>query len=121
MDQLTTIKQGDLISFLHGKEGAAARPFERDIFLDCTFIAGVKECAVNVGDRLQLFRDVSSSDPCAIEIRDAGGKKAGNVPQFDSAVFARLMDAGKHLFCTVAAAETRGGSPKIKIKIFLHE
>ena len=75
-----------------------------------------------VGDRLAFFREPDNPhDAQAIVIKTAGGSKIGYVPQRDNVIFARLMDAGKLLFGTIAAMERKDSWHKIAIKVFLHE
>ncbi len=132
MSELKKSEDSDLISLLHGKGGELTlpKPFERDIFLfdtcvaGTTHIPGIKELEphINIGDRLEFFREPSNPyDSRAIVIRNSDGVKIGYVPKVDNAVFARLMDAGKLLFGKVAEKQLKGGWLKIDIKIFLQE
>ena len=121
-----------VISPLHGKDGLPAipRPYERDIFLFDTRIAGTRHIEgiedlaphLNVDDKLEFFREPDSQyDDKAIAIRNVDGVKIGYVPQADNVIFARLMDAGKLLFVKITANEMRGSWLRIDIKVFLHE
>lgn len=105
------IKTGgkDIVSLLHGKNGELAmpRPFEREIFLFDTYVAGtthvtgIEDMAPYLaeGDRLEFFREPDNPyDPQAIVVKNADGVKIGYVPKSDNVVFSRLMDAGKLLF-----------------------
>lgn len=131
MGEISVSKQGQLVGLLHGKGGLTPpKPFERDIFLFDTHIAGtthvpgIEELAphLNEGDRLDFFREPDNAyDGHAIVIRNAGGVKLGYVPQADNVIFARLMDAGKLLFGRISSKEQKGKWLKIGIKVFLHE
>ena len=99
---------GELAGLLHGKGGGLTvpKPFERDIFLIDTFVAGtthikdIGELAshLDIDDRLDFFREPDNKyDPKAIVIKNSDGLKIGYVPREDNAVFSRLMDAGKLL------------------------
>lgn len=105
-------------------------PFERDIFLFETHIAGIThiediheiEKNLKVGDRLEFFREPKNPyDEGAIVIKTKDKIKIGYVPQKDNIVFSRLMDAGKLLFGKIKTKELVGNWVKIKIEIFLHE
>ena len=105
-------------------------PFERDIYLFDTYVAGtthiegIDDLAASLrdGDRLVFYREPDNPhDPQAIRIETLEEKKIGYVPRRDNVVFSRLMDAGKLLFATIAAKEMRGNWLKIDIKIYLHE
>lgn len=131
MNELVKAEGGGLISLLHSPEGLKLpQPFERDIFLFDTRVAGTSfitgiedlEPYLNPGDRLQFFREPNNPyDEYAIVIKNSSGVKIGYVPRADNIVFARLMDAGKLLFGRIAAKEMRGRWLDMKIKIFMHE
>ena len=132
MSNIIKTDGGSLSGLLHGKGGGLSipKPFERDIFLFDTFVAGtthiegIDELAayLNIGDKLDFFREPDNPyDPRAIVIRTANGVKIGYVPKDDNAVFSRLMDAGKLLFGKITTKETKGKWHKIRIDIYLHE
>lgn len=126
------IESGGLLGLLHGKgrDLVIPKPFERDIFLFDTYIAGtthvegIEELALylNVDDKLDFFREPDNPyDEQAIMIKTTNSVKLGYVPKQDNVIFARLMDAGKLLFGRISHKETKGRWVKIKIKVFLHE
>lgn len=131
MEELVPENSGGLVSLLHGSGGLSApNPFERDIFLFDTRVAGTShvegikdlEPHMHVGDRLEFFREPDNPyDKAAIVIKNADGVKIGYVPKQDNVIFARLMDAGKLLFGKITAKEMKGSWLKIDIKVFLHE
>lgn len=105
-------------------------PFERDIYLFDTFVAGtsyidgIEAIGLNLkeGDQLVFYREPKNPhDPQAIRIETLDKIKIGYVPRRDNVVFSRLMDAGKVLFAKIVNKETEGTWLKITIKIFLHE
>jgi hypothetical protein len=132
MSGLIRNEDGGLIGFLHSRDegGALPKPFERDIFLFDTHVAGTShvegieelEPYLKVGDRLGFFREPDNSyDRKAIAIKNVDGVRIGYVPKADNVIFARLMDAGKLLFGEITARAMVGDWLKIDIKIFLHE
>ena len=132
MGELMSADSGGLLGLLHGKNGNLdiPKPFERDIFLFDTHVAGTShvegieelEPHLGPGDKLDFFREPDNPyDPQAIMIKNADGVKIGYVPKRDNVVFARLMDAGKLLFGRISDKEMRGGWLRIEIKVFLHE
>ena len=132
MSDLVKIDNGDLIEYLikTGKEIDLPKPFERDIYLFDTYVAGTSHIEgienigshINDGDRLVFYREPENEhDPQAIRIENLNGEKIGYVPRKDNVVFSRLMDAGKVLFAKVIEKEMKGKWLKIKIKIYLHE
>jgi hypothetical protein len=132
MGDLTKNKSGELVSLFHGKGGnlAIPKPFERDIFLFDTHVAGtsyvegIEDLAphLHINDKLDFFREPDNShDAKAIVIKTAGGVKIGYVPKSDNAIFSRLMDAGKLLFARITSKEMSGNWLKIVIKVYLHE
>lgn len=133
MGELVTTNQNTgLVNLLHGKGGELAipMPFERDIFLFDTYVAGTSyvdgiedlEPHLSEGDKLDFFREPDNAyDEKAIVIRNTDGIKLGYVPRKDNIVFSRLMDAGKLLFGRISAKDWKDGWLKIDIKIYLHE
>lgn len=132
MGELMSADSGGLLGLLHGKNGNLdiPKPFERDIFLFDTHVAGTShvegieelEPHLSPGDKLDFFREPDNPyDPQAIMIKNADGVKIGYVPKRDNVVFARLMDAGKLLFGRISDKEMREGWLRIEIKVFLHE
>lgn len=132
MDHLAKEERSGLVSLFHGKNGEVAipKPFERDIFLFDTYVAGTShvegieelEPHLQIGDRLAFFREPENPyDAQAIVIKTTDGVKIGYVPRQDNVIFARLMDAGKLLFGKITEKEKKGKWVRISIDIFLHE
>ena len=131
MSDLVKSDAGGLIRLFHGKNDGLSlpKPFERDIFLFDTYVAGTThiegieelEPHLNQDDRLEFFREPDNPfDQQAIVIKTRDGVKIGYVPKQDNVIFARLMDAGKLLFGKITAKEKKGSWFKIYIRIFLH-
>lgn len=132
MGDLIPGEGGSLIGLLHGKGASLTipKPFERDIFLFDTHVAGTGyvegvlelEPHLHIEDKLAFFREPNNPhDPRAIVIRTADGVKIGYVPRADNAIFSRLMDAGKLLFGRITAKKVSGKWLQIEIKVFLQE
>ncbi len=132
MSSIIESNKGGLVGLLHGNNGELIipKPYERDIFLFDTYVAGtthiegIEELAqyLSVDDKLDFFREPDNYyDPKAIVIKNGDGVKIGYVPKDDNAVFSRLMDAGKLLFGKISDKEIKGNWVKIKIGIYLHE
>lgn len=132
MGDLVKTGGSGLVELLHGKNGEISipKPFEKDIFLFDTYVAGTThiegieelEPHLNVDDRLAFFREPDNRyDTQAIVIKTVDGVKIGYVPKQDNVIFARLMDAGKLLFGKITSKEKKGSWVKIYIKVFLHE
>lgn len=132
MSDLITTETGSLMSLLHNQNGelAVPKPFEKDIFLFDTNIAGTSyidgieelEAHLNEDDKLDFFREPDNKyDKRAIVIKTIDGVKIGYVPRYDNAIFSRLMDAGKLLFGRISSKEGSGRWVRINIKVYLHE
>lgn len=132
MGDLIKNEGNGLVSLLHGSNGdlVVPKPFEKDIFLFDTYIAGtthiegIEELSeqLNENDKLNFFRELDNKyDKEAIVIKTSNGVKIGYVPRQDNVIFARLMDAGKLLFGCITKKDKKGSWIKIYIKIFLHE
>lgn len=131
MGDLINVEGNELVKLLHtqGAGLAASKPFERDIFLFATHIAGTSfieglqelEPHLQIGDKLNFFREPDNPyDNKAIVIKNLDGIKIGYVPKEDNVVFSRLLDAGKLLFGQITAKKLKGTWLKITIDIFLH-
>ena len=132
MDELNKTGKSGLVSLLHGKNGEISipKPFERDIFLFDTYVAGTShiegmeelEPHLQTGDRLDFFREPDNQyDAQAIVIKTADGVKIGSVPTPENVISARSMDAGQLLCGRISEKEKKGKWVKISIDIFLHE
>ena len=132
MNNLIELGGDGLLALFHGKNGESLipKPFERDIFLLDTHVAGTThiegidelEPYLKSGDRLNLFREPDNSyDEFAILIKTMDGVKIGYIPQKDNIIFARLMVAGKLLFGKITEKEKKGNWLRIKIQVFMHE
>lgn len=131
MGELKKIESENIVGLINGAGGLTVPiPYERDIYLFDTHIAGTThidnmeelEPTLNIDDRLEFFREPNNKyDPQAIMIKNMDGVKIGYVPRQDNIIFSRLMDAGKLLFGRITEKEIKGKWVKISIKIFLHE
>ena len=132
MGELTDNKNAELVSLIKNTGGKLVipKPFERDIFLFDTNVAGtnhiegIKELEqhMNIDDKLDFFREPDNHyDPKAIVIKNSAGVKIGYVPKADNEIFARLMDAGKLLFGRITTKKVVNDWVKIGIKVFLKE
>lgn len=132
MTDLVDKGKNNLIDFLvdKGRGIDIPRPFEQDIYLFDTYVAGTTHVegieelfpSLNEDDKLVFYREIENEhDPQAIRIETLTKEKIGYVPRQDNVVFSRLMDAGKVLFAKVMEKEMRGKWARIKIKIYLHE
>lgn len=132
MSNIVESGKGGTIGLFHGKNGGLTipKPFEHDIFLFDTYVAGTThiegieelEPNLNICDKLDFFREPDNYyDPKAIVIKTANGAKIGYVPKDDNVVFSRLMDAGKMLFGKITTKEKKGSWVKIEIGIYMHE
>ena len=139
--------ENDLVSMLNSEAGLnLPLPFEQDIFLYGTEIAGTRYKEniaelyekLNEGDLVSLIREPENPyDEYAIRIEvDLDGKpgfspnehapddltwKLGYVPRAFNKIFARLMDAGKLLYGTVRHKEMDHGYYRIVVKIYMKE
>lgn len=128
-DELTRSEGSGLVSLLHSEGGAAVpTPFEREILLFETYVAGTfyvegmdeLEPHLQVDERLEFLREPDNPyDSQAIVIRNADGVKLGYVPRADNVVFARLMDAGKLLFGRISSKEWNGDRLDLGLRVYL--
>lgn len=132
MTNIVKSENSSIISLLHTQGGTleVPKPFERDIFLFDTYVAGTTfiegilelELHLNVDDKLHFYREPDNPyDKNAIVIKTNNNVKIGYVPKADNIIFSRLMDAGKLLFGKITNKEIKGKWLKIEIGIYLHE
>ena len=132
MSDIIKSDEGGLVGLFHGKGGGLSipKPFEKDIYLFDSYVAGTTHISgieelephLHVDDKLNFYREPDNKyDPKAIVIKNSDGIKIGYVPKEDNVIFSRLMDAGKLLFGRITQKEKKGKWLKINIKIYLHE
>lgn len=131
MSNIEKVTAGDIITILNGgSDLVIPKPFERDIFLFKTYIAGtkfvdgitehVKDVAIDT--RLDFFREPDNEhDNRAIVVKNKAGEKLGYVPKKDNVIFSRLMDSGKLLFGKVDEITVNDGKVNIVVGIYLNE
>ena len=140
------VQQNELgiVNALHStrEDIAIPMPFERNIFLFGTEIAGTNYAenihdlyeALNEGDMVALIREPDNPyDEYAIRIETADsklisyypsegllpddGSTLGYIPRINNKIIARLMDAGKLLYGVVRNKEMINNYHKIVIKV----
>lgn len=132
MNEISKVDASQLVTmkYKHKNELGDLKPFQRDILLFDTHVAGTShvegmeelEPYIKIGDRLEFYRDPENFyDGNAIEVRNQNNVKIGFVPQKDNVVFARLMDAGKLLYGKIIAKELSGTWVKIQMEIYLRD
>ena len=113
-----------------GAGGAALHPFDTEIFLLETHIAGLQYregypqniTRLKKGAPLTLVREPENEyDELAILILDDRGAAIGYVPMERNPVLARLMDAGKYLYASVVRKKTWNGMPEVRIAICMRD
>jgi hypothetical protein len=130
-NDLILTNQGELISYIHNENQVdIPKPFEKEIFLFDTYIAGTSyiegfkdgSLSVEKGEKLEFYREPNNEfDKNAIVMKNHNSIKVGYVPREDNIIFSRLMDAGKELYGKVTNVETRGDLLKIRVKIYLKD
>ena len=146
MEELT-VKQNEteLVAALHNGMDLPL-PFEQDIFLYGTEIAGTNYREniealyemIREGDMLTLIREPENPydeyairidvdddglpgyDPAKTDLEDKS-RMLGYIPRAFNKPFARLMEAGKLLYGTVRHKELVAGYYKIVVKIFMRD
>lgn len=115
------------ISIALKKEVDIPKPFNLDIFLFDTHVAGTSyidnfdEIDIKIGEKLSFYREKNEHDSNAIVVKTSKSIKIGYIPKKDNVIFSRLMDAGKSLFGIIESHELVDKWHKIQIKIYLSE
>lgn len=104
------------------------KPMSRDILLFTAKIGNtykLKDKApllkLTIGEKLYFKRAESKYEDNLIAINNDKGELVGYVPEADSQIFARLMDAGKMLFAVVKSISHSVSVPLIDIEIYLKD
>lgn len=128
---MSLIKKGkNNLAILHKDLPSVPKPFERDIYLFTTHIAGTGYIEnieiflenIALDEALEFYREPKNAyDEFAIAVKTKQKEKLGYIPRKDNPVFARLMDAGKLLFGKVKSKERKGRWHKIEIDIYLKD
>ena len=113
-------------SIAGGTISSVVEPLIRQIHLFDTYVSGtmfidekdVLEKLSN-GQEVSLEREKNKFDENAVSILTSDRKKIGYIPEEDSAIFARLMDAGKLLRGRIQSIGSECGLTKIVVGIFL--
>ena len=102
------------------------KPLIREIHLFDTYLSGTSlprhaegVSSLTVGDALQMQREENKFDDFTILVKTTAGIPVGYIPEQDSPVFARLLDAGKALCAKVADVERGGVIPRVRVGIYL--
>lgn len=125
-NELTTANKQALATLDNGSLSELIKPLTNEIHLFDTYISGLLQNKDNKlvkelkkGDCLKLIREVTKFDDLNINILTNDGKKIGYIPEKDNVIFARLMDAGKHLIAKITDISKKGMFPIISIGIYL--
>ena len=113
-------------SIAGGTISSVVEPLIRQIHLFDTYVSGtmfidekdVLEKLSN-GQEVSLEREKNKFDENAVAILTSDRKKIGYIPEEDSVIFARLMDAGKLLRGRISSIGNECGLTKIVVGIFL--
>ncbi|MDO4489235.1 MAG: HIRAN domain-containing protein [Eubacteriales bacterium] len=122
-----TKREENMITIASGAElGDLIKPVIREIHLFDSFISGTTQLEdssvlekISEGDVLSLRREVNKFDDNAILLLNADGIKLGYVPEKDTLIFARLMDAGKLLKARITKITRKGSFMQIAVGIYL--
>lgn len=130
MNELVPVNNS-LIGLLHtGNVPAIPKPFEHEILLSSTHVAGtsyveeIEALAANLtaGEVLTLKREPDNAhDTLAVLVLRAGADKLGYVPRPTNEVIAHLMDAGKYLYAKVASTTLYSTWRCINMEVFMRD
>ena len=104
------------------------KPMSRDILLFTTKIANTYKLKdklpllkLSIGDHLYFALGESKYENNQIIINNKDNEVVGYIPESDSTIFFRLMNAGKMLFAVVKSISHTSTVPLIEIDIYLQD
>ena len=113
-------------SIAGGTISSVVEPLIRQIHLFDTYVSGTmfideKDVLEKLSNGQEVFleREKNKFDENAVAILTSDRKKIGYIPEEDSSIFARLMDAGKLLRGRISSIGNECGLTKIVVGIFL--
>ena len=124
---LSNVEENAIASSIsNGTLSSVVEPLIKEIHLFDTYVSGtmfidekdVFEKLSN-GQEVSLEREKNKFDENAVAILTSDRKKIGYIPEEDSSIFARLMDAGKLLRGRIQSIGSECGLTKIVVGIFL--
>ena len=132
MGSLIKKEDNQLVTILHQNSNEISKPFEKEVYLLTSYIAGtryipgIEEIAdeLEIDEELKLYRDIKNEyDPKAIMVKTKNGTKLGFIPRHNNAVISRLMDAGKIIYAKVKNIYNHEyiDAAKIDIDIYLKD
>ena len=116
--------------FHNGEANDLPKPFEQEVVLFRTFIAGtsrvggIEELAEHLypGEDLKLIRDPENwVDDLAIQVHTKEDIKMGFIPRIDNVIPSALMDAGKTLFARIAVIDSTEQGVLVTIDVILRD
>lgn len=122
-----TKQETALVEMVDTKEiGSLLKPMIDEIHLFDTFIAHTSFTknpdlykTLEIGTKLNLIREKNKFDENTIKICDSNNQTYGIIPEKDTIIFARLMDAGKCLIAKVKNVQMVGNYPQVEIGIYM--
>lgn len=130
-NSLKPVESNNFIDIIKNhKDIADIKPFQKDIFLFNTHIAGTThvdnilalEPHITENLNVNFFRELNNKyDSKAIVIKDSNGNKLGYVPRDKNEVISRLMDSGKIIYGKVTSKELKGNYVYIRIDVFFKD
>ena len=122
---------GSYVSLFHsGEVDDLPKPFEQEIFLFQTFIAGTSRVGgvedlvehLYQGEELKLIRDPENwVDDLAIQVHTKEDVKLGFIPRIDNVIPSALMDAGKNLFARIMDMDSSERGVLITIDVIMRD
>ena len=113
-------------SISNGTLSSVVEPLIKEIHLFDTYVSGTmfideKDVLEKLSNGQEVFleREKNKFDENAVAILTSDRKKIGYIPEEDSSIFARLMDAGKLLRGRISSIGNECGLTKIVVGIFL--
>ena len=130
-NELIKVGSKDIMAYLRGDHESVEvpRPYENVTLLVNTYLSrfagGLTERARKAEENEEKLTlrcvqgDAERRDIVAVSFSD--GTELGYVPPSDTPMVFRLLSAGKMLYATISAIESRGGHPKVKLAVFMQD
>lgn len=125
-NELTNMNKGQLALLDDNQLADLVKPLKNEIELFHSYVAGVLQMEdqsflnqLSVGEELTMKNDFMPYNPSNVSLYRQDGSKVGRLPEMDSLIPSRLLEAGKELKAKITNIEKNEIMHKIFIGVYM--